>query len=247
MNNKKSSSSTGILLLICGSIFTALGVAIVVIIIKGLIQYGIGIISIGIIMPILLISALLGFGITILIMGGKKIYLRLKQNQTYNKGTIITAQLIDYKSANFGKRTNTCIRYALVLSYNDEGENKTFTTDYLFDINEFNHLKKLKNIKVKLYNNFVIVNEQFSEDIYKVDSVYGIETEFYKKKPVALLMRLWRIFFVFSIIFLVASFIIKDSTVTTIAIITIFTIHFPFVIPLAIYLIKWITRKNKTH
>lgn len=243
--NKKSSLSSCILPLICGSVFTALGIAILVIVFKGIIQEGIGIIGVGIIMPIILILALLGFGITALTMGGKSAYSRIKQSRTYNVGAISTAQIIDYKSANFGRRSNTCKRYALVLSYNDCGENKTFTTDYLFDVNEFKYLRKLKDIRVKINKNFVIVNEEFPKDIYEVDSTYGIEIAFYKQKPVALLMRLWRIFFFIALLFLIVSFIIKNSDVTLLAITLLFAIHFPFVIPLAIYLIKWLRRKGK--
>lgn len=243
-SNRKSSLSTNILLLICGSVFTALGTAILVIVIKGIVEVGIGAIGIGIIIPIAFILALFGFGITALIMGGKIIYLRIKQNRTYSNGKILTAQITDYKSTSFSKSGNLRIRYALVLSYNDDGENKTFSTDYLYNVNEYRYLKKLKSVKVKINKNFVVICEQFPKDIYEVDSTYGIEKSFYKQKPVKILMRLWVVFFLFALIFLIISFFIKNTTVTTIAIRTIIAIHFPFVIPLAIYLIKWINQKK---
>lgn len=243
--NRKSSLTTNILLLICGSVFTALGTAILVIVIKGIVEVGIVAIGIGIMMQIAFILALFGFGITALIMGGKVIYLRIKQNITYNKGKISTAQIVDYKSISHGRSGNLRVRYSLVLSYNYDGENKTFTTDYLYDVNEYRYLRKLKNVKIKINKNFVVICEQFPKDIYKVDSTYGIERTFYKQKPVKILMLLWIIFFLFALIFLIISFFIKNTTVTTIAIRTIIAIHFPFVIPLAIYLIKWINQKKK--
>ncbi len=243
-HNRKSSLLTGILLATVGGIFTALGIALLVIIIKGIIEVDIRTIGWGIIMPIILIFALLGFGITALVMGGKKIYSRIRQSIAYGYGKEGTAQMVDYKSASFDKGGNTRIRYALVLLYNDGEENKKFTTDYLYDINEFKYLKGLKNIKIKISENFVTVNEQFPKEIYKVDSIYGIGISFYKQKPVAILFRLWTVFFFAALIFLIASFIIGNSTVTKAAIIAIFAVHFPFVIPLAIYLIIWIKRRK---
>lgn len=244
-HNRKSSLSTGILLFITGSIFTAIGIAMLVITVKGLITAGdFNIIGWGIIMPIILIFALLGFGITALTMGGKRLYLRIKQSKTYSRGKEVTAQIVDFKSASFSKDHNTRIRYALVLVYNDDGENKIFTTDYLYDVNEFRYLKELDGIKVKIDCNFAAVCEPFPKEIYKVDSTYGIEKEFYKQKPVAIIFRLWIIFFIAALAFLITSFFIRNSAITLAAIITVFSVHFPFVIPLAVYLIKWFARKK---
>ncbi len=231
-------------LLIIGSIFMALGIAISVIIIAGLINTGITHIGAGIIMPILLVLALIGFGITALVMGGKQIYLWIKELKTKKYGRDGTAQIIDYRSASFSEKINTRIRYALVLLYKDGGENKKFTTDYLYDINEFRYLKGLESIKIKINESFVTINEPFSRDIYKLDSTYGIEIAFYKQKPVATLFRLWRILFLISIVFFIVSIIVKNGDLTKVAIILLFTVHFPFVIPLAVYLIIWIKRKK---
>lgn len=231
-------------MLIIGSIFTTIGIALFVITIKGIISVGISTIGWGIIMPVILILAFFGFGITALVIGGKKLYARIKQSITYRRGKESTAQIIDYKSASFDKGGNTRKRYALILAYKDNNEDKIFTTDYLFDVNEYIYLQKLRNIKVKIDGNFVTVCEPFPNDIYKVDSIYGIEIAFFKQKPVAILTRLWIVFFVAALLFLIASFIIGNSTVTKAAIITIFAVHFPFVIPLAVYLIKWLNRKK---
>lgn len=234
------------MLLIVGGIFTAMGIAILTITIKGLIQVDISVIGWGIIMPIVLILAFFGFGIAALVMGGKQVYSRIRQKITYVRGTEGTARITDYKSAYFGKggHTRTRKRYALVLTYNDGGEDKTFTTDYLFDVNEYKYLQRLSCIKVKIDGNFVTVCEQFPKDIYEVDSTYGIETAFFKQKPVAILLRVWTAMFIAAIVFLIVSFFIKNSAVTSAAIITVFAVHFPFVIPLAILLIIWINRKR---
>lgn len=244
-HSKKSSLSSGIILLIIGSVFTAIGIALLVITIKGLVSAGdLSMIGWGIIMPIILTLALLGFGTVALVMGGKRIVTRIRQSRTYLRGRDGTAQIIDSKSTSFRKGGNNRKRYAVVLAYCDGNEDKTFITDYLFDVNEYKYLKKLDSIKVKINGNFVTVYEPFPEDIYKVDSTYGIEIAFFKQKPVAILLRLWTVFLIAAVVFLIVSFFIKNSAVTLAAIIVLFSVHFPFVIPLAILLIKWIRRKK---
>jgi len=232
------------LLLIVGSIFTALGIALAIITLDGIFKYGIAQIGVGIIMPIVLISALLGFGTSALVMGGKQIYLWIRERKAKKYGRDATAQIVDFKSASFGKRTNTRIRYAFVLTYTDGEENKKFTTDYLYDINEFKYLKGLESLKIKVDGNFVTISESFPREIYKLDSTYGIEIAFYKQKPVAVLIRLWSVCFLIVLAFFIVSIIIGNGVVTKVAIILLFAVHFPFAIPLAFYLIKWFNRKK---
>ena len=174
VKRRNYSIGTIALLLTVGGVFTALGIALLVITFDGVIKYGIAVIGAGIIMPIVLILALLGFGITALVMGGKQIYLWIRGNITLKRGIDATAKIVGHKSASFGKSTNTRRRYALILSYNNGEEDKTFTTDYLFDINEFRYLSRLECIKVKMGGNFIAVCEPFPKDIYKMDSNYGI-------------------------------------------------------------------------
>ncbi len=244
VKKKNYSIGTIALLIIVGSIFVALGIAILEIAIDGIIRYGIAGIGVGILMPIVLILALLGFGITAIVMGSKQIYLWVSQNKTIKYGRDATAKIIDYTSASHSRRVNNCIRYSFTLSYNDNGETKAFKTDYLYDINEFRYLKELDKVKIKINGKFVVINECFTKEIYKLDSTYGIEKEFFKQKPVAILLRLWPLCFFISMFLLFVSLGIGNSTFATIAIILVFTIHFPFVIPLAIYLIKWFRRKK---
>lgn len=239
-HNRKSSLSPGILLFTVGSIFTAIGIAILLITIKGIITAGdFSLIGWGIIMPIILILALLGFGITALIMGGRRLYLRIRQSIAYGRGKEGIAKVVDYKSTSFDSGGNIRIRYALILTYNE-----TFTTDYLFDVNERKYLQKLGKIKVKKDGDFITVCEPFPQDIYKVDSVYGIEMTFYRQKPVAILLLLWVIFIFAAFSFLIVSFIIRNSAVTESAIITLFAVNFLFAIPLAVLFIKWINRRK---
>ena len=233
-----------ILMLTVGSVFTAIGVALVVIMISSIIKHGLVGIDAFIIVPIIMTLALLGFGGVGLYMGGKQIYLWIREHKTKRQGKDATAKIIDYKCASFSKGGNNNKRWALVLSYTDGGERKTFTTDYLFEINEFKYLRTLSEIKIKIDGEFVAVTEPFTEDIYKLDSYYGIERAFFQQKPVKIIMRLWVVCFFASLIFLFVSMAIGNSACLRVAIPLIFAISFPFAIPLAILLIKWMTRKK---
>ena len=119
------------LILTVGGIFTALGIAMAAITVSGLLKYGIKEIGAGIIMPLIFITALSGLDGTALFIGGKQIYLWIKEHKTDKYGRSSTARIIDHKSAHFSKNVNTNIRYALTLLYNDCGKDKTFTTDYI--------------------------------------------------------------------------------------------------------------------
>ena len=242
---KRNRSVAGIaLILTVGGIFTALGIAMAAITVSGLLKYGIKEIGAGIIMPLIFITALSGLGGTALFIGGKQIYLWIKEHKTDKHGRSSTARIIDHKSAHFSENVNTNIRYALTLMYNDCGKDKTFTTDYIFDINEFRYLKTLDCVKIKTDGNFVTVCEPFTEDIYKLDSKYGIERMFFRQKPVAILLKLWMAFFILALVFLVVSLIIGNNICLKVAVPLIFAVHFPFATALAVYLIKWLNRKK---
>ncbi len=120
-----------------------------------------------------------------LVMGVKQIYGWVRLNKAKKSSIETTATITDYKIVSHSKGGNLNKGYALTLSYTLNDNNKTFTTDYLFDINEFRYLKKLDKIRIKIDGNFVAVNQPFTEDIYKLDARYEIETAFFKQKPVA--------------------------------------------------------------
>ncbi len=246
MERKKRyySISNIVLLLSIGSIFTTLGIVLTVIIIDGIVKIGIKAMGVGILMPIAMICALLGFGTMGLVLGGKQIYRWIRMVQTEKRGRDAVAQIIGQKYSSSGKKINTRIRYALILLYNDGKENKKFTTDYLYDINEYRYLKERKSINIKISGSFVAICEPFPQEIYKLDPVYGIEVAFYQQKPVAILLRLWSIFFFITLAFLVIALVAGNSACVTAAIVALFSVHLPFVIPLAIYLIKWFKRKK---
>ena len=235
---------TIIFLFVVGSIFTALGITIIKIAIENILKHDISIIGASIILPFILVAALLAFGIYALLMSGKQIYLWIRESKTQKNGKESTAQIVDYRSASFSKRSNNRIRYSLTLSYTEGGVNKIFKTDYIFDINEFRYLQELKSVKIKIDGNFVTVCEPFAKDIYILDSTYGIEIAFFKKKSVAILLRLWITFFFIALAFLIVSLVIGKGSLLEAAFIILSVINIPFVVPLIVLLIKWFIKKE---
>ncbi len=236
-----------ILLLFCGGVFTALGVALVGITISSFWRApSVKEIAMAFTLPLIFIVALLGFGITALVMAFRMIRGWVKLNQTQKVGTITTARLVDYKVVAHNGNTNK--RYALVLEYEDNGTYRTFTTDYIFDINERKYLSKLKDIKVKVNGDFVTVAEEFTADIYQLDPHYGIELAFYRQKPVRRILTAWRICVIVAIIWLVVAIILTttlgESLFLLSAVFLLFVGNIPFAILTTIYLIKWMTRKR---
>ena len=200
--------------------------------------------------PIFLFGLLpIGFGTLALVLGIRDIYHWAKLNQTKKSAVETTAKIIDYKVVSHGKSSNINKRYALKLAYKFNDENKTFTTDYLYDINEFRYLKSLAEIKIKVGNNFVAVAEPFTKEIYKLDSKYGIELAFYKQKPVATCLRVWRVLCIIAIVFLFVSIVLttvlKNGIYLIIGVSFLLAVNIPTAIIIAVFLIKWFKRKRK--
>ncbi len=234
---------------IIGSIFIALAIGILVSIIKSYIKFD-GAFDWFTLVPIVLFVILpISLGSVALYFAGKDVYHWIMEFKTKKRGFETTAYITDYKTVSHNKRQNT--RYSLVLSYKDENnDTKTFKTNYIFEINEFKQLRALNNIKVKVYKNFVAVVEPFTEDTYKLDSKYHIELEFYKQKPVAITLKIWRICCIAAIILLIISIILTTTLNNGIYLIIsvglLFAANMPFAIILSIYLIRWIWGNDKT-
>lgn len=105
-------------------------------------------------------------------------------------------------------------------------------------------MKELEEVKIKIDGNFVIVSEKFTEEIYKLDSVYGIERAFFKQKFVMIMLRVFGILLFASIIFLIASMLLENGTLVKAAMITFGVVNFGCIVPLAVSLIRWMMRKK---
>ena len=170
--NRKSSLFGGIIKFTLGIVITAIGIAVMVMRIKDIISYNNS--ESEAVTQIILSLVFVGFGIFFIVLGSKNFYLRILQSKTFRLGKEVTAKITDYKSMSPREGRNTCIRFAFVLFYNDGISDKTFTTDYMYDVNEYNYLMRFEKVKIKFYNDFATICEPFPKDIYKVDSNYGI-------------------------------------------------------------------------
>lgn len=247
VHRKRYSVSTIVMLLTAGIIFVAIGIAVPVsiMIASAPKDFANGYILI----PIIFFGLIpIAVGTVPLVMGVKQIYGWVRLNKAKKSSIETTATITDYKIVSHSKGGNLNKRYALTLSYTLNDNNKTFTTDYLFDINEFRYLKKLDKIRIKIDGSFVAVTEPFTEDIYKLDARYEIETAFFKQKPVAKTLKIWRILCVIAIAFLIVAIvlttILEQGIYVLIGVILLFSVNLPVAIVIAVYLIKWIRRKR---
>ena len=116
-------------------------------------------------------------------------------------------------------------------------------TDFIYDINEYEYLMKLNKVKINFNGDFAIISEPFPKDIYNVDSRYGIDLKFFKQKKIKIMFSLWAILFVAALSFLIASIILENETAILASIILLPNMNVPFMVALAIYLVKWYTKK----
>ena len=245
---KRHSVLTIVLFLIVGCIFIALGTGIFIALISSLIKSERSASDIYVIVPLILLVLLpIAFGSMPLIMAIKQIYYIVREKKANKSAIETTARILDYKAVRYNGKQNKW--YALKLVYFLNGEQKTFTTDYLYDINELTYLRSLSHIKIKVNGNFVVVAEAFSKDIYKIHSKYGIPIEFFEQSTVKKTLRIWQTLVLIAITFFIISIVLTTTLHNGIYLMTgaiiLFAVNIPFIIILVICLIKWIKSKRK--
>lgn len=249
VRGSRHSLFTIIFLTIIGSIFVALGIGVLYNIISAIFKFSSNSPGWFVIVPILLFVLLpIAFGSLALVIAGKQIYFWVKETKTHKSSTKTTAKIVGYKTVHYHGNVNSKY-YALTLEYCLDGETKTFTTDYLYDINEFDYLKTLKEVKIKVDKNFVVIDEEFSKNIYKYDSRYGIELNFYKQKHVKVTLKVWRWTGIPAVIFLFVSIVLtcvfNIGTYLIIGVCLLVGANLPISILMAVFLIRWIWGGDK--
>ena len=243
VNRKRYSLSVIILLLSIGFVFTALGVYLCVALIASICKDGD--FNAFFLVPFIFVILLVGFGVTGLVWGGKRAYNWARFNKAKRSKTEAFAKIVDYKISYNGSKNRSFInkRYSLTLSYDQDGQNKTFKTDYLYDMNEFRYLKSLDKVKIKIDGNFAVVAETFTEDIYTHDSTYGIEMSFYKQKHVAITLKILRIAEIIAVallfVFIGLTVALDNGLFFIIGAIVLFAVNMPFAVILAVFFIRW--------
>ena len=241
--SKQYGIPTTIFFLVLGGVFISVGIGVIIAVISSVVKAN-DFAGGAALIPLFLFGLLpLAAGTFAAVSGGKRIYLRVKSRWAEQSGADGTAIIVGSKSVRYRANVN-CRYYSLTLKYKDGDEYKTFTTDYIFDRNEFRHLKSLKSIRIKTDGGFVVVAEDFAEDIYKIHPVYGVETKFFKQKPVAKILSVWRVLCIIAIVLLFISIILttvlKDGIYLIVGASVLVGVNLPVAIILAVYLIKWI-------
>ena len=234
-----------ILTLSVGSAFVALGITMFVMFTASIIGESV---DISVIVPYLFVLLLLAFGGAALYFGGKDTYHLIREHRAKKYGREGTAKIFTHSSKRAGKNSNGRL-WSFTLSYQDGGEYKKFKTDYVFDVNEYRYLLSLPEVAIKIDGNFVAIDEQFTDELYKIHSRFGIEMAFFKQKPVRICLILFGVFFFLALAYLITAIVLSTTIGLDIgvllSIVLLFSIPTPFMIVLAIYLIQWIWFRNK--
>ena len=160
----------------------------------------------------LVVLIFLGVGIGALVWGWKDVYHWKMKRIAKELGEDSFAVIV--KSSWHSRESDTSVdlykRYGFVLSYKKDGEVKTFKTDEVYDVNEFEYLSSLEKIKIKIYKNYVVINEEFRYEIYKKDSMYGYDMKYYTEKPYS---TIYKIFSIATPISVVAFFVLSALTI----------------------------------
>lgn len=236
-----------ILMLSVGSVFVALGVGVCIALISSVLRADPADVGFFIVVPIILwVLIPITFGAVALVMGGKPLYHLIKTKQTLQRGLATTARLVDYKTVSHHGRLNR--RFALKLAYALNGEPKTFTTDYVFDVNELKYLKSLSQIPVKVSGNFVAVAANFPDEIYQIVPRYEIPVAFFQQSIVRKTLRIfWRLCPMMMLGLLAAivlTCVWHNGVYLVTAAIIFVAFNLPFALILAVCLIKWLRRKR---
>ena len=187
-----------------GGVFVALGVALVVREIESLIKnaqtvkpsFG------GVILFTVLTLMLFVFGGMPLYIALRDVYHWVMTSITKKRGEISYATIVDSRCISQGGKAgpNINLSYAFELLYEKDGEKKIGKTDTVYDINEYKYLKSLPQVRIKIYKNYVVIDEEFRYEIYKLNSRYGIDKKYFVEKPFSTILNVWRIVCILSII-----------------------------------------------
>ena len=210
INRRQYSIFKVVMLTIGGAIFLALGIKLLSMEIEMLIediQAGKSLDGSYIFMSIVILL-LFFFGAIPLFLGWRDVYHSQRKRIARKRGEEGYAVIVESFGHSEGGRTGANINryYGFVLRYEIDGEEKTFKTDAVFEINEFKYLKSLDKVKIKIYKNYVVIDEEFRYEIYKRDSRTGLDKKYFTEKPYSTIYNAMRIATLISIILTIVLF-----------------------------------------
>ena len=155
-----------------------------------------------------LVLLLFIFGGIPLFLAWKDVYHSLRKRNARKCGedgfAVIVESFGHSEGSRAGANVNRC--YGFVLRYEKDGEEKTFKTDAVFEINEYKYLTSLDKVKVKIYKNYVVIDEEFRYEIYKRDSRTGLDKKYFTEKPYSTIYNAMRIATLISLILTIVLF-----------------------------------------
>lgn len=199
-----------IMLSICGGIFVTLGIAMFVTVVNDIIKnvqngmsFDFSILLFGIITLMFF-----GFGGGALYFALKDVYNWIMLRLTKKRGDECEAVIMNKRGISQGGKAGPNINryFGFDLSYVKDGVQKRAKTDTIYDINEMRYLTSLPQVKVKVYKNYVVIDEEFRYEIYKVDSRYGLDKKYFTEKPFSTILKIWRIVCLLSIALFIGLF-----------------------------------------
>ncbi|MDE5616183.1 MAG: hypothetical protein K2I78_00175 [Clostridia bacterium] len=237
-----------VMLTFVGGVFVALGIAIIINIVSDLkaAQFVKAVILVPIGMGLLLCV----FGGVALFLAWKDVYHWVKKRITKKRGVEGFAVITDSYSISEGGKTGMNINryYGFVLTYEINGAQKTFKTDPTFEINEYNYLKSLEQVKIKIYKDYVVINEEFRYGIYTKDSYTGLDKKYFKDKPYSTIVKLMSWFAIVWIVLFIVMFALTVTLKNSAFVIIAFSILPLVIIPLgiiyAVYFFKDVGKKQ---
>lgn len=232
-------------LLILGSVFIAVGLGVLIAVTVSVFRAGKVVVAA--LVPIFCFGLLpIAFGSIPLVLGIKRLRSFIGERKADRFGVESTARITDSKVVSHNGRLNR--RFAFKLSYEWNGQQKSFVTDYLYDLNEFRYLQSLKRVKIKVVGKFVAISEPFPEDIYEINPRYEIETAFFKQSAVKKIFRIWGIVVRIAVLLLIGgavlSAVLHRAIYLIVAAILFAAANVPLAVIGAVFLIKWMKQKR---
>ena len=229
-----------------GGVFIAVGLGVTIAVSSSVIGADATALYAAAVVPISLFGVLpIAFGLIPFTTACKKIAYSRREKRALQRGTNATAQILGCKTVSYNGTQNK--RYALKLTCTVDGKEKFFTTDYLFDVNEYKYLRH-RSVAVKVDGNFFAVTEPFPRDIYTVNPMYGIEWDFFTQNKVRATLRILRIAVALTLTVLlsavVATVVLHKGIYLIVAAIAFVAVNIPFAVLLAVFFLQWVKRKK---
>ncbi len=233
--SEKFPKKNGIIIIVCLGIFFTF----IFILSKGILKgkYAVALLAaMALLMPIFLAWIVRSIRICIA-------YVKFKNIMQYGRAG--TCQIVDYKTVIKNKKWN--IRFALILKYYENHQQKTYKTGYDYLGVEYRYLSSLEEIQCKIKDNKVLITEKIPDEIYENLTVYGIEPSKFRRHFIILWQYIGWIGAVLLLAGIVATILAEDSLYLIIGVLCLFipTTICAFIFGIHFFITVFILKKYK--